>query len=86
MIQTTIKFKPDGTIIVEGAPGPFPCYEVAYGMVSLTEEQAETARRLGWKVILGRGNGELAVVERSVEDYKNAVANIRSAWAAGHRN
>ncbi len=82
LIQTRISFGDDGTILVEGAPGPERNYRVAYGQVALTEQQAATAERLGWHIVLGRGNGELAVVERNEKEWRDAMANVRRGGAA----
>lgn len=84
--MTKISFEADGTILVQGAPGPERNYRVAWGQVALTEEQAATAERNGWTIVLGKGNGQLAVVERSEKEwrdfrqgYTDALNDFRSA-------
>lgn len=84
---TTISFREDGSIEVNGAPVTSvngSDYIINYGQVSLTEEQAETARRFGWTIVLGRGNGELAIVQRSEREWRYAMANVRRGGASQH--
>ena len=83
MIQTRISFQDDGTILVEGAPGPMPCYTVKYGQVALTEAQATQAEHFGWTILLGPGNNGLAVVQRTAKEWRDAAANVRQRRVAG---
>lgn len=72
-MTTKIGFLPNGTIEVRDAPNPkMPNYQVQYGVVALTPEQASTAVLIfGWARRGEAGRG-LVEVGRTEAEYREA--------------